>query len=243
MMAATVQAILGHPQANSYLTLAQAEAYILERMDVADWTAQADADAKNRLLITASREIDQLMLFGRRIFFEDVYKQALRFPVYRHNLDFWLRTTGTADSGSATTLVDATLIDTTSYRDDLFIGGALLITSGTGKYTAHETVTDFDVTTGTVTFADCGSTLDSTSVYDLIGPLPEDFKLAILEQALFLASGNAVARAQMVADGVTSYDAGGSRQSFGTPENARTQPNLYSAVTLQIIDKYLQKGI
>ena len=70
--------------------------------------------------------------------------------------------TGTADSGSATTLVDAARTEASDY----FNGWTLEITAGTGiGQTA--VITDFDSTTTTLTFGTLATPPDNTSVYSL----------------------------------------------------------------------------
>ena len=73
-------------------------------------------------------------------------------------------TSGTADSGTVSTLVDSVLTE----GDDVWIGALLLITSGTNVGCAAE-VTDFVASTDTITFTpDMPSAIDATSAYRLI---------------------------------------------------------------------------
>jgi len=100
--------------------------------------------------------------------------------------------TGTADSGSSTTLVDATL-ETTYDTDDDLNGYWIYITGGTGDGN-YAKVTDYTASGGTVTVADwldesgnpVGVDPDSTSTYSITPvetvngdihryPLPENF--------------------------------------------------------------------
>jgi hypothetical protein len=70
---------------------------------------------------------------------------------------------GTAQSGSNTTLVDSSLI---GFGDGYFVGDTIVITKGTGEGLSA-TITGFDDETGELTFADIGATLDSTSQYNI----------------------------------------------------------------------------
>ena len=56
-MAATIDATVGGENSNSYATLAEAQAYFDERLNVDSWTA-ASTDTQNRSLIQATRIID-----------------------------------------------------------------------------------------------------------------------------------------------------------------------------------------
>jgi len=71
--------------------------------------------------------------------------------------------TGTADSGTATTLVSAAL---GSYSTGYFTGWQIEITGGAG-IGQFRTVSDFTTTTGTVTVATWNINPDSTSTYEL----------------------------------------------------------------------------
>lgn len=92
---------------------------------------------------------------------------SVQFP-YIMNFDFLRLEGGTADSASATTLVDATRTE----PDDYFNSWVVTIISGTGKG-SYAVVTDFDQGTGTFTVADWldiegnagGTDPDTDSVY------------------------------------------------------------------------------
>jgi hypothetical protein len=77
----------------------------------------------------------------------------------------YLCRTGTADSGSNTTLVDAALAK--QYDDDMFNDKfKITITGGTGGGLSA-TVTDYNGTTGAFAFADIGAAIDNTSEYQV----------------------------------------------------------------------------
>lgn len=75
-MAAAIDATIGGASANSYATVAQADAYFDERVPaVSSWSA-ATADEKIRALIQATRRLDILDWIGWRV----ADSQALRWP-------------------------------------------------------------------------------------------------------------------------------------------------------------------
>jgi len=74
----TLDATVGGPSANSYATVAEADTYVDERMDTADWDG-ASADDKARALIMASRRIDQESFEGVKADI-DPEDQALEWP-------------------------------------------------------------------------------------------------------------------------------------------------------------------
>ena len=81
-MAATINATIKSETANSYVTLAEANSYFETVPDSSTWTNKTD-DQKNRALISATREIDNLVFYGDRCD-ED---QALKFPRTNYQVD------------------------------------------------------------------------------------------------------------------------------------------------------------
>ena len=81
-MAATINATLSSATANSYVTLADANAYFETVPNSSTWTDKTD-DQKNRALISATRWIDSLNYYGDRCD-ED---QALKWPRNNYDVD------------------------------------------------------------------------------------------------------------------------------------------------------------
>lgn len=74
-MAAAIVATPGASDANSYLTLAEANTYASGDIDAADWEAATD-DQRTRALITATRNLDLVGYVGTRT----TTTQALAWP-------------------------------------------------------------------------------------------------------------------------------------------------------------------
>lgn len=74
-MAAEINATVGAADANSYLTLAEAQDYADSDMNAADWYA-ATTDQRTRALITATRNLDLVGFVGTR----STTTQALAWP-------------------------------------------------------------------------------------------------------------------------------------------------------------------
>jgi hypothetical protein len=72
---ATINATLSSASANSYVTLAEADAYFETIPDSSTWTTKT-TDQKNRALISATRWIDSLNFYGDRC----DNGQALKWP-------------------------------------------------------------------------------------------------------------------------------------------------------------------
>lgn len=75
-MPVTIDATVGGVNANSYVTLAAAEAHFDERLNTGDWDGAANDEEKKKALIQATRRLDQIDWDGRK--FED--DQALQWP-------------------------------------------------------------------------------------------------------------------------------------------------------------------
>ena len=81
-MAATIDATIKGANANSYVTLTEANSYFETVPDSSTWTDKTD-DQKNRSLISATRWIDTFVFQGDRCD-ED---QALKFPRTNYQVD------------------------------------------------------------------------------------------------------------------------------------------------------------
>ncbi|BAQ92273.1 putative head-tail connector protein [uncultured Mediterranean phage uvMED] len=82
IVAATVHATLKSENANSYVTLTEANSYFETVPDSTTWDNKTD-DQKNRSLISATRWIDSFVFYGDRCD-ED---QALKFPRTNYQVD------------------------------------------------------------------------------------------------------------------------------------------------------------
>ena len=81
-MAATINATIKGENANSYVTLAEANDYFDTSPDSSTWTNKTD-DQKKRSLISATRWIDTFVFYGDRC--DD--GQALKFPRNNYQVD------------------------------------------------------------------------------------------------------------------------------------------------------------
>jgi hypothetical protein len=81
-VAAVIDATLGGASANSYVTLADADAYFETTPDSTNWDDKTN-DQKNRALISATRWIDALSFYGDRC----SETQALKWPREEYKVD------------------------------------------------------------------------------------------------------------------------------------------------------------
>jgi hypothetical protein len=77
-MPVTVDATVGGAHANSYVSVADADAYCNTRLYASAWTNLSDADTKARALITATGRIDEVPYDGQRV----SATQRLQWPRY-----------------------------------------------------------------------------------------------------------------------------------------------------------------
>jgi hypothetical protein len=81
-VAATIDATLKGASANSFVTLAEANAYFETTPDDSNWVDKTD-DQKNRALISATRFIDDFEFYGDRC----TTTQALKWPRKEYKVD------------------------------------------------------------------------------------------------------------------------------------------------------------
>lgn len=199
-----------HPDADSYVTLAEATALLANRSDITEWAALTD-DQKEALLKLATLHIDTLRFFHNEVYpvAQDYRReQNLKFPRDNEHMP-----SGVVDSATSTTIVDDGLANKRNYPDDYFNGWAVVIKEGTGKGQVVK-VTDFDMATGTITTETFSTTPDDTSQYRLVPKILDKVKYATVEQAIYLSKGGGD-RARMQAEGVTEYKIGDLMEKFG----------------------------
>jgi hypothetical protein len=117
-MAATIITTVAGATSNSYVTLAEAETYFAERLNVSNWDDAASDDIKNRALISAARRLDQEGWAGLKYDAD----QALAWP-----------RTGTYDRDGVLYASDAIPEPVTTAQLNLalaMLGGDLLADSG-----------------------------------------------------------------------------------------------------------------
>jgi len=190
---------------DTYATLAEANEYF-SSFYYGDtvWSGAADA-LKEQALRMATKIIDRLRFFEQKLCNE----QKLSFP--RSNVE---TASGTAESGSTTTLVSTGLQNKDNYPDDYWNYGCVEIIAGTNKYEKRQ-ITDFVRSTGTVTCAAFSVAIDSTSQFRLIKEVPRQIKHAQCEIALWIIKGNIQgSRAQLQAEGVKSFSIGELSETF-----------------------------
>lgn len=217
-----LQTIPTHPEADSYVTLIEAEAYFENRSDVADWTALTD-DQKEAILKLATRQIDTLRFLYEKVrptpnWYRD--EQKLKYPTIKERSN-----SGVVDSAGSNYIIDSARANQPTEPDDIWNDGAIIIIDGTGKGQTLK-ISDFDTATGKITVsADWATNPDTTSQYKIIEAIPSQIKNATCEQALYLTNGGGE-RQKMQSEGVKSYSIGDLSENFGDAINSLGQVAL-----------------
>lgn len=176
-MAVTIIADPTSFDANSYVTVAMADDYFNNRLNSDSWTALSN-DNKGRALIEAANRIEAYRFHGSPAW----PKQRLKWP----RVPFSALQSGTAQSGSTTTLIDTSLANIDIYDPSEFVYAGLRIIEGTNEgYT--RLVTAFNISTGQLTVGTAfPSAIDSTSQYMLVTKIPDAIRQAQCELALWV---------------------------------------------------------
>lgn len=199
-----------HPQADSYVTVSEADAYLNNRTDVSNWDALSN-DQKEAILKMATKQIDTLRFFNKKVVRYPVWcrdEQELQFP----------RTggksrSGVVDSAGSNYFIDSARANQSNEPDDLWNDGAVIIIEGTGRGQTKK-ISDFNSSTGKITIDENWTTNpDNTSQYKIIEKLPQKLKDAVCEQALFITNGGNE-KSQLASQGITSYSIGDLKESF-----------------------------
>lgn len=209
-MSVTIISTPTHPDANSYLTVSEADAMISSRPNTQNW-GDLSADQKAYALIMATDQINSFR------FFDDKYYHNARDYRLEQSLVFPQRKSRSAkvkvDSAESDSVTCAQLVDRINMPDNYWKDGALVVSNNTGKGQIRQ-ISAFDMATGKVTVSEAFTvTPDSTSYVTLIYKIPDKVKLAVVEQALFLSSGGGE-RSQLQAEGVKSYSIGDLSETF-----------------------------
>jgi hypothetical protein len=172
---ATIDATEAGPSANCYVTLAFADSYFADGLEADDWDS-FDDDQKTRALIAATRQLDNLRLWGDK----HLASQALEFPRSDEPYQHIYYEALTASHDTAVSLnhdnLTANSVKVTSQADD--------------DGTTYTETTDYtaDDDNGTITVLSTGTISDAATVYvsyTYLG-LPEAVEHGTCEQALWL---------------------------------------------------------
>lgn len=205
------------PQADSYVTVTEADNFISDRPNSSDWTNLSNSEKEARLKM-ATKHVDTFRFFSWPVFWDAMHyrkQQNLKFPrLISSGYRGANTTSGAADSGGNDTLTDSDLADLEYMPTDYWADGAIILTEGTGKGQTRE-IKSFDDSNGKIMTKTTWSTNpDSTSQYMLVFEVPEDIKNATIEQAFFIARGGYQTVLNQI-QGLKDYKIGDLSESYG----------------------------
>lgn len=184
MAVSSIKAAPSAFNANSYVTVAEADQYFSDRLAATDWTGASDDD-KKKALLEAIRRIDSFRYHERK--YRTNPEQPLQFPRSDSNA-----LSGSADSvavaGSGFSIVAAEFSALEQYPDDFFNRWGMEFTSGAYKGEVV-LVTDFVKSTGTFTIETPGGAPTAGDTFRLIEKIPDGIKRATYEISIWLLSG------------------------------------------------------
>lgn len=199
-----------HPLADSYVTVAECDAYLQNRKDIANYSGLTN-DQKEALLKLATKHIDTLRFHGERLFETPGYfraAQILKFPTCHQE-----QKSGSIATVNGKKITSPSLQNISTLPDDFFNGGALVIIDGSGKGKTYK-VKDFTCETGEVEVEqEFSPAVDTTSRFIITEQVPLKVKYAVIEQALYLANGGGE-RQKLQSEGVKSYSIGDLSETF-----------------------------
>ena len=201
-MSITIETTVCAESANTYADLAGADDYFAGDNALAVAWAELSDEEKARLLISAARSIDRCRwreealtsLFQASL----GLKQSLAFPRRGHEYRF-----GKADSGTLTSLVDATLAGRIFWPDGCFAEGSVFMVSGENQGLIRK-IEGFDSGTGGLTLTAFPQAPGGGDQYLLLWPLDRRIVEACLEQAAHLHLAGSSGLADMSAAGLSA---------------------------------------
>lgn len=220
-------AIAAHPQANSYISLEEANQYFENRDNSANWTAATD-DQKRQALIEGTRRVD-----ANRFKDEPLKSwQALEFPRVGGR---YARVESTSvDSATVNTIVDASLQNVVYMPDDFWkYGTVAFLSRGQSNFMGLYQVSGFVASTGIITVSQNFAVVPSVSDgYQLIREIPREIKyatcetaIAVIEDAVNVIADPNVKRQQLGDESIEYFDK--SSRGISIPSVARQMISPY----------------
>lgn len=235
-MAVVFNAIAAHPQANSYISLAEANQYFENRDNSSAWTAAGD-DQKQQVLIEATRRIDSESFRSEKLY----QWQGLEFPRFGGINARSFSTS--ADSATSNTLVSSNITDVISMPDDYWnYGSVFFYSKGQDNYMGIYEIADFVASTGTVTTTNNFNTVPSAGDnFKLIREVPREIKwatcetaLAVIEDAINEPADPNVKRQQLGDESVEYFDKGSVGVTIPAIANQMIAPYIRRAGRLEV---------
>ena len=228
----SLNATATHPQADSFITLADADTYVLENIfDQTAWDALSDAQ-KEIALRMATKVINNFSFTSAPI----TDTQSLKLP----GMD--ATTFYASGSFGETTTSSTSLQKSDLYPDDFWNKGVITnTTQASDAYMQIKTISDFVSSTGTLThtaFSPTGATADS---WKLIEGVPDEVMWATVEVAIWIAAGNynqastGNVKREKIGDYEVEYNGGYNYSFYQIPDSAKGYLEGFISTTAEFI--------
>lgn len=224
--------IATHPDADSYVTLTEADDYLLVKTKFSQWENLAD-DSKERLLIQATRQIDMLpfssvpmyrMPMGYRM------EQNLKFPLFTTYNNYL-----TSQSFTNNSITTNTFKNNNGTPTGMWDNGALVIREGTGRGKTYQ-VTSFNADTGVIQIEGTFEAIGEDSQFHIIKEVPDEVRRATVEQAFFNLTNTPN---PYVERGVTSVRIDDVSETYARPMGSTLNGISYSIEALGYLEPFI----
>jgi len=198
-------------EANSYISIAEADAYMAETLHGADWAAASSAN-KEKALLFATRVIDSFSFHG----FKFRGKQKLKLPT----VGYTRQATGRIEQViSQTKFIVSNLNDRNNYSDTYWLYGGFEMTSGEAQY-RDKLVTGYNIETVEITIesAFLVGTVAVGDQFTITQEIPEPVKQATVELGLVLVQSKDPLNFD---PRVTQYSVGDVSETFGITKDGQ----------------------
>jgi len=230
----TINSKLGDPEANSYITLQQANYYIRNKYGYSSTWDNLDFEGRKRLLINAARDIDRFRFYGNEYY----DSQVMKFPRDDHEVI----TGNCATPFSTTTFSNANLYSTTysTYPQDYWKYGSVHITAAT-PLNETSLIASSNVTTGLIHFDALSEAPTTNTQFIIFKPIYQEIQSAQCEQALYLAENTRMeALSEYKSLGVETVKIGDAVVTFG--EGGLASLSI-APVAKKILSKFIDKSL
>lgn len=221
-----------HPDADSYVTVAEADQYLMVKNQYSQWS-NLTTQKKDMLLVQATRQVDMLPFSSIPMYYmAKSYRleQQLKFPLFVGQNSYF-----TASSFTSNTVTTNTFKNNSGIPTGMWDNGALVIYEGTGRGTTYA-VESFNAETGTIQIVGTFSAIDQTSQFHIVKEIPDKVRWGTIEQAFF----NLTTKPNpYVERGVTSVKIDDVSESYTRPMGSTINGISYSIEALGYLEPYI----
>jgi len=234
----TLNTQLGSPDANSYVTLQEANKYIRNKRSHSDTWDSLSIEGKKRLLIQACQDMNKFNFIN-----EPYYdKQSLPFPNSQHSTE-----TGAVATPLSNTTIKNSDLSSDTYGSNKSVNnywkyGTLHIISATPLNDIRNVATSSYLNSVVHLGSPLSATPTTNTSFRIFVPLAENIKQAQMEQSLFILSvGDSSTIESYKNNGVAQVRIGDVDVRFSG--GASLYKNTISPIAYKLMSKYINKNL